>query len=58
MSFSETVQIAHPLGGWCNPTVYVDGARAYYAPAEGFTLSSVVSIDDVITELLEVVPVA
>lgn len=37
----ETVQIAGPHGGWCEPTVYVDGIRTHYDPETGFTLSHV-----------------
>lgn len=31
----ETVQIQAPGGGWCTPTVYVDGIRTFYTAAGG-----------------------
>jgi hypothetical protein len=43
----ETVQIAGPTGGWCEPMVYVDGQRVVYDPSTGLNLSSYASIADV-----------
>lgn len=43
----EMVQIAGPTGGWCEPTVYVDGVRVEYAPALGNTISQVAHRGDV-----------
>lgn len=50
-AFDETVLI-QTTGGWCPPTLYVDGGRTHYDPEEGFTLSSIVGIDDI--EAIEV----
>jgi hypothetical protein len=43
----ETVQIAGPLGGWCEPTLYVDGVWIEYLPALGQTLTQFAHIGDV-----------
>lgn len=43
----ETVQIAGPTGGWCQPLVYVDGQRVLYDPSVGLNLSAYASIADV-----------
>lgn len=47
----ESVLIQGP-GGWCAPTLYVDGARVHYDPSGGFTLESVAGIDAI--EAIEV----
>lgn len=47
----ETVQIAAG-GGWCEPTVYVDGIRTRYDPESGLTLTHVADLGAV--EAIEV----
>jgi hypothetical protein len=53
----ETVQIRSPVGGWCTPTVYVDGVRTFYESdaqsyAQGVTLSTLAPLGTV--EAMEV----
>lgn len=43
----ETVQIAGPLGRWCQPMVFVDGRKILYDPSTGLNLSAYASIADV-----------
>lgn len=43
----QTVQIAGPHGGWCEPTIYLDGIRTQYDPEMGFTLSQVAHLETV-----------
>ena len=42
----EIVQI-QTTGGWCIPSVYVDGVRVNYSPDNGFTLSNYVPLGDI-----------
>lgn len=53
----EVVQIRGPGGGWCTPTVYVDGVRTFYdtdmtSYAQALTLSTVTPLGSV--EAIEV----
>lgn len=53
----EVVQIGAPGGGWCTPTVYVDGVRTFYETditsyAQALTLSTVTPLGTV--EAIEV----
>jgi hypothetical protein len=43
----EAVTIRAPGGGWCVPTVYVDGMRVHYGAETGVTLSTLASLDAV-----------
>lgn len=43
----EAVTVRSPTGGWCIPTVYVDGMRVHYAANSGVTLSTLASLDAV-----------
>ncbi|MBW3535005.1 MAG: carboxypeptidase regulatory-like domain-containing protein [Gemmatimonadetes bacterium] len=40
----ETVQVRSSNGGWCVPTVYLDGSRVHYEPDLGSTLSNMADI--------------
>lgn len=43
----ETVQIAGPMGRWCQPMVFVDGMKILYDPSTGLNLSAYANIADV-----------
>lgn len=43
----ETIQVQRLGGGWCAPTIYLDGKRFYYDPEMGFTLSTVAQLQSV-----------
>jgi hypothetical protein len=43
----ETIQIRSSSGGWCVPTVYLDGSRFAYNAGTGFTLSMVADLETV-----------